>query len=178
MSKQLSFCFCLENFKRQSWKNKLENWHEPSNKSEITAPYMEKNNKFTGSHHKFLIFLQLSVVVDGVEELVFVSVVVEADDLPAPTLWNYLLLLPLSPPLALENSLSNSCWTDGCWFFIHQPFWYVYTCLYYFFWGILTIHDSAYERDALNTGCLYCLNKLIDCFAGLCRVFTFNFVSK
>ena len=47
---------------------------------------MEKNNKFTGSHHKFLIFLQLSVVVDGVEELVFVSVVVEADDLPAPTL--------------------------------------------------------------------------------------------
>ena len=32
--------------------------------------------------------------------------------------------------------------------------------LHYFFWGILTIHDSVFERDALATRCLYCLNKL------------------
>ena len=29
--------------------DKLEKWHEPSNKSEITGFYMEKNSKFTGS---------------------------------------------------------------------------------------------------------------------------------
>ena len=41
--------FCLENFKLQSWKIKLEKWHEPRNKSEITGFYMGKNSKFTGS---------------------------------------------------------------------------------------------------------------------------------
>ena len=41
--------FCLDNFKLQSWKIKLEKWHEASNKSEITGFYMGKNRKITGS---------------------------------------------------------------------------------------------------------------------------------
>ena len=36
------FWFCLISSKRQSWKTKLEDWHEPSNKSEITGFYLEK----------------------------------------------------------------------------------------------------------------------------------------
>ena len=43
--------FSSEIFKWQSWKTKLENWHEARNKSEITGFYMEK---FTGSLGKFL----------------------------------------------------------------------------------------------------------------------------
>ena len=47
--------------------------------------------------------------------------------------------------------------------FIHQSFCHVcqiYKQLHNFFWGILTILDSIYKRDALATSCLYCLNKL------------------
>ena len=44
----------------------------------------------------------------------------EADDSPAPTLWSSLLLSPLSPPLVLGNSFSNSCY--GCWFSSISPF--------------------------------------------------------
>ena len=40
------------------------------------------------------------------------------------------------------------------------PFCQIYKWLHYFVWGILTIHDSVYEKDGLATGCLYCLNKM------------------
>ena len=54
--------------------------------------------------------------VDRVAKLVLFVSVAEADDSPAPTLRNSLpsTLLPL--PLVLDNSLPNSCVTDGCWF--------------------------------------------------------------
>ena len=92
--------------KWQPWKTKLES----SNKSEITQFYMEKNSKFTGSFHKFLIPIFVQPLVfhrrcckksesfiglvqvnhlllqQLIQILVFVSVVVEADGLPAPTL--------------------------------------------------------------------------------------------
>ena len=42
MAQNSSGFFCSENFKRQSWKTILENWHKPSYKSEITGFYMEK----------------------------------------------------------------------------------------------------------------------------------------
>ena len=57
--------FCSENFKQQPWKAKLENWHEPSNKSEVTGFYMEKSSKVTGSLHgvfQIPIFLQLPIL--------------------------------------------------------------------------------------------------------------------
>ena len=56
-------------------------------------------------------------VVDGVAKLVFVtvSVVLEADYLPAPTLLSSLLSPLFLRPLVLGNSLSKSFWTDGCW---------------------------------------------------------------
>ena len=55
-------------------------------------------------------------VVDRVAKLrLFVSVA-EADDSPAPALRSSLLSPFLPLPLILENSLANSCLTDGCWF--------------------------------------------------------------
>ena len=54
-------------------------------------------------------------LVDRVSKLVLFVSVAEADDLPAPALKRSSLLLPLLPlPLILENSLLNSCVTDGC----------------------------------------------------------------
>ena len=52
-------------------------------------------------------------VLDRVAKLLFVSVA-EADDSPAPTLRNWLLLLLLPVPLILGNSLPHSCVTYGC----------------------------------------------------------------
>ena len=75
----------MENFKPQSWKIKLEKWHGPSNKSEISGFYKEKNSKFTGSFNPH-ISATVCFVVDGVAKLVFVSIVIEADYSPAPTL--------------------------------------------------------------------------------------------
>ena len=122
----------MENFKLQSWKIKLETWHEPSNKSEITGFYTWKNSNllrvfpevvlcdidFSGffdvafDPHISSIF---RFVLDRVAKLLFVSVA-EADDSPAPTLRNWLLLLLLPVPLILGNSLPHSCVTYGCWF--------------------------------------------------------------
>ena len=48
-------------------------------------------------------------VVDDVAKLVFVSVVIEAEDSPAPALLSCLLSSSLPPPLVLGNSLSKSC---------------------------------------------------------------------
>ena len=61
-------------------------------------------------------------VVDSVAKLIFESVVIESDDLPSPTLWSSLISFPVPPPLALGNSLSNSCWTVGYWFSCISPF--------------------------------------------------------
>ena len=41
--------FVWKTFKLQSWKIKLEKWHKPSRRSEITRFYTGKNSKFTGS---------------------------------------------------------------------------------------------------------------------------------
>ena len=124
--------FCLENFKLQSCKMKLEKWHESSNKSEITGFYPGKNSKISGSFtwgcfmwHRLGFFdvafdphisSIVHFVVDRVARLALFVSVAEADDSPAPTLRSSLLspLLPL--PLILENSLPNSCVTDGNWF--------------------------------------------------------------
>ena len=56
------------------------------------------------------------LVVDRVAKLVLFVSVAEAEDSPTLTLRSSLLspLLPL--PLILENTLPNSCVTDGCWF--------------------------------------------------------------
>ena len=48
--------------------------------------------------------------------LEFVSIVVEADDSPAPTLWTSLFSSLLSLPLVLGDSFSNACRAVGCWF--------------------------------------------------------------
>ena len=55
-------------------------------------------------------------VVDRVAKLVLSVSVAEADDSPAPTLRSSLLSPLLSLPLILDNSLPNSCVTDGCRF--------------------------------------------------------------
>ena len=90
-----------------------------------------------------------------------VSVIVEADDLPVPTLWSSFLSPPLPPPLLPGNRLSNSCWTDDFWFLSISPFALFAKSIMspLFFWDILTIYDSVCERDALVTRCLYCLNQ-------------------
>ena len=56
------------------------------------------------------------LVVDGVAKPVVVSVVVEADDSHASTLWKSLLFPNLPQLLVLGSRLSNSCWTDSFWF--------------------------------------------------------------
>ena len=129
----------LENFKLQSQKTKLEKWHEPSNKFEITGLYVEKNSKFTGSfswgcfmRHRLPWFFYVAFephissivrfVVDRLAKLVFFVSVAEADDSPAATLRNSLLPPLLPPPLVLGSSLPNFCVTDGCWFSSSSPF--------------------------------------------------------
>ena len=69
----------------------------------------------------------------------------------------------LPPPLVLKNSFSNSCWTDGCYFSSISPFAMFAKFINDFtiyFGGTVTIHDPVYERHALTTGRLYCLNEL------------------
>ena len=56
------------------------------------------------------------VVVERVAKLVLFVSVAEVDDSPAPALRSSLLTPLLPVPLILENSLPNSCVTDGCWF--------------------------------------------------------------
>ena len=93
------FLFCLENFKWQLWKTKRENWHEPNNKSEIIGFYMEKIANLMGVLTSFWSPYFCSHLICGrwFAKLVFVSVVVEGDGSPAPTLWSS-LLSPLLPP--------------------------------------------------------------------------------
>ena len=79
------------------------------------------------------------------------------------TLWSSLLSPALPPPLVLENSFSNSWWTDGCYFSSISPFAMFAKSINDFtiyFGGTVTIHDPVYERHALTTGCLYCFNEL------------------
>ena len=63
---------------------------------------------------------------------------------PPPLLLNIWFLVLCISPFAMFSKSINSC-----------------TIL---FWGgLLTIHDSVYQRDALATGCLYCFNELTGC---------------
>ena len=96
---------------------------------------------------------------------------VEADDSPAPTLWRSLLSLPLLYWGTFEQMVAGRFSSIN-----HFDVLQIYKWLHNFFWGIFTIHDSVYERDTLATGCLLC--QRIDCLAGFCRVFTFNFIRK
>ena len=137
----------MENFKLQSWKIKLETWHETTNKSEITGYYTAKNSKIIGSFSWGCFDLHISsifrFVVDRVAKLVLSVSVAEADDSPAPTLRSSLLshLLPL--PLKLGNSLPNSCVTDCYWFSSISHLFTMFTkWLHYLFWCILTIDHS------------------------------------
>ena len=129
----------MENFKLWSWKIKLENWHEPSNKSEITGFYTGKNSRFTGSFLEVLLcdrdfrgFFDVGFdphicsivrfVVDCVAKLLSFVSVAEADDSPAPNLRSSLFSPLLHPSLILGNSLPNFCVTDGYWFSSISPF--------------------------------------------------------
>ena len=134
----------MENFKLQSWKIKLEKWHEPSNKSTITGFYKGKNSKFTGSFFwgcfmrhrlKFLwccFWSPLLYLYQLLKQMI-------------PQHQGSVLSPLLHPPLILGNSLPNSCVTDGCWFssishfcHVHQ----IYKRLHNLLWGILTIRHS------------------------------------
>ena len=103
----------------------LEHWYEPSNKSQITGFHMEKkvanllgvSASFWSSH-----FCNRPFGGRSVEKLLFVSVIVEAFNSPAPTLESSLLSPPLLLSLVVGDSLSNSCWADGCWFSSISPF--------------------------------------------------------
>ena len=148
--------FCLENFKRRSWKTKLENCHEPSNKSEITGFYMEKRANFLWVFTSFLspYFCNRPLCGRNCCKSSILSVAVEADGSPAPTLWSSLL----SPSLPSKLLLLNR----SCWFLSINPFCHVcqiYKLLHHFFWGIVTINNSVYERNALTIGCIYYLNE-------------------
>ena len=159
----------MENFKLQSRKTRVEKWLEPSNKSEITGFYMEKVANLLGISTSFLspYFRNRLFWVHGAAKLVFVivSVVLEADDLPAPILLRSLLSPLLPRLLVLWNSLSKSFWTNACRFSPSALFhvFEIYKWLHCFFWVFLTIHDSFYKRDILATGCLYSLNELTTC---------------
>ena len=130
-SKQL--IFCLENFKLQSWKIKIEKWHEPNNKSKSTGFSRKRIANLLGVFPEVVLcnidfrgFFDVAFdvhissivrfVVDRVTKLVLFVWVAEADDSPAPNLRSSLLSPLLPPPLTLGNSLPNYCVTDGCWF--------------------------------------------------------------
>ena len=104
----------MENFKLQSWKIKLEKWHEPSNKSEFIGFYMEKNSKFTGSFSwSFLcdihfrafcdvafdphIYSIVRFVLDRAAKLILFVSVAEINDSQASTLRSS-AFSPLLPP--------------------------------------------------------------------------------
>ena len=87
---------------------------------------------------------------------------------------------------AFTSSTSTSCTAEQLpklllnrWLlvFIHQPFCHVcqaYKRLHYLFWGVLTIHDSRvihWQPAVLQS-------QQIDCLAGLCCLFTFNFIGN
>ena len=72
--------------------------------------YMKKKQIYLESPEIFdpHISAVVRIVVDSVAKLIFVSIVVKTDDLPASTLSSS-LLSPLLPPLLIPvNSLSNS----------------------------------------------------------------------
>ena len=68
-----------------SW-TKLQMWHEWVLNGRKQQIYWESSDVF-GSHIPAIV----RFVVDGVAKPVFVSVVLEADDSPAPVLWSSLL---------------------------------------------------------------------------------------
>ena len=88
-----------------------------------------------------------------------ISCCVEANDSPAPELWNS-MLSPLLPLHFLEQffQLLLNRWLLflNHLLFSHVP--QIYKWLHYFFWDILIIHDSVYKRDAVTTDFLSLLN--------------------
>ena len=85
-----------------------------------------------------------------------------------------------SPPsTSLGNSLPNSCVKDGCWFSSISPFVMFSKSIN----NSLSLflghsHYFLFKSNAVATGCLCWLSEYNDCVAGLCCVFTFNFISK
>ena len=85
-----------------------------------------------------------------------------------------------SPPsTSLGDSLPNSCVTDGCWFSSISPFVMFSKSIN----NSLSLflghsHYFWFKSNAVATGCLCWLSEYNDCVAGLCCVFTFNFISK
>ena len=123
----------MENFKLQSWKIKLEKWHETSNKSEITGFYTGENSKITGSfpwgcfmRHTLQWFLWCCFWSPYFFNRPFCDRPCCKTIIICISCWSRWftitnlrssLLSPLLPlPLILGNSLRNSCVTDGCWF--------------------------------------------------------------
>ena len=135
----------------------------------MTGFYMEKTANLLWVSTSFLsrISAIIRFVVNGVAKLVFVSVAVEADGSPAPTLWSSLLSAPLPRPFLLGCNLSNSCSTDSCWFPSIRLFaMFAKSTNDYFFWNILNINNFSYDRNILTSACLCCLpNWLLRRFA-------------
>ena len=147
------FC-CSKNLQLQSWKTKFENWHEPSNKSEIIGFYMEKIADIVEvslylwssylSNRLFCckLYCKTSVCVSFCRSRRFSCtspMKLAASTSPLP-----------STSCSEEQSfqlLLNRCFL----FFIFQLFCYIcqiYTWLHHFFWFILTIHDSVHYHYA------------------------------
>ena len=79
----------------------------------------------------------------------------------------------------LGNSLSNSCWTDGCWFLSISPF-----AIFAKPINNVTIYVGGFSlfmipitRGMHWPQAIFIVFRTY-CLAGLCRVFTFNFISK
>ena len=176
--------FVLENFNLQSWKVKLEKWHEPSNKSAITGFHIGKNSKFSGSfswgcfmRHRLPWFLWCCFWFPYFFDCPFcgrpccknsiISINCWSRWFPntnpkkltaftSPTSISYFT----SPTSILGSSLPNSCVTDGYWFssIIHFAMFSksINDCTISFraFWLFIIL------ENALATGCLYCLNEL------------------
>ena len=118
---------------------KVEKWLEPSNKSEITGFYMEKNSKFTVSfsrglfmRHRLLWFLWCCFWSSHFFNYLFCGRSCCKTSIICISCWSRwftstnpkkLTVSPLlRPPLILGNSLLNFCVTGGCWFSLISPF--------------------------------------------------------
>ena len=145
--------FLFQKLRIQSWKTKFENWHEPSNKSEITGFYMEKiadivevstylwssylsNRLFCGK-----LYRKTSICVSFCRSRRFTCT--------SPMKLSA-FISPPSTSCSEEQSfqlLLNRCLLV----FILQLFCYIrqiYTWLHHFFWFILTMHDSVHSDYA------------------------------
>ena len=150
----------MEYFKLQSWKIKLEKWHRPSNKSEITAFYTRKNSKFTGSfclgcfmRNRLPWFLWCCFWSPCFFNRPFYGRMNWKTSIICISCWWFtstnakkLTTFTSSPPTSYTGEQS-SLFLCNKWLliFIHQPIFHVhqiYKPMHYLLWGILTIHHS------------------------------------